>query len=139
MDMRILKGTVFGGIAFFLLGWLVYGILLMDFMAANMNNCASRPDGVMIWWAMIVSNLATALLLTLILKWSGASGLVDGLKTGAIFGFLLGLGMDLSFYSMSTMFNNFTAVIVDIVVYAALMAVTGLIIVLTWGKEKKPD
>jgi hypothetical protein len=31
MDMKLLKGTLFGGIAYFLLGLLVYGILLMDF------------------------------------------------------------------------------------------------------------
>ncbi len=41
--MKILRGTVFGGIAYFLLGWLVWGILLMDFFSANMNQCANRP------------------------------------------------------------------------------------------------
>ncbi|MBN2892920.1 MAG: hypothetical protein JXL97_13720, partial [Bacteroidales bacterium] len=68
--MKILRGTIFGGIAFFLLGWLVYGMLLMDFMAANSNNCAARLDDEMIWWAMIVSNLILALFITLVLKWS---------------------------------------------------------------------
>ncbi len=29
--MKILSGTVFGGIAFFLLGFLVRGVLLMNF------------------------------------------------------------------------------------------------------------
>lgn len=37
MNMKILKGTVFGGIAYFLLGWLIYGILLMDFAASSFN------------------------------------------------------------------------------------------------------
>jgi len=82
MDMKILKGTLFGGIAYFLLGWLVYGILMMDFSLANYNQCMNRPEADMIWWAMIVSNLVYALFLTLILKWSGAKGLIDGLKTG---------------------------------------------------------
>lgn len=47
--MKILRGTVFGGIAYFLLGWLFWGILFMDFMSANMNQCTSRPEGEMIW------------------------------------------------------------------------------------------
>jgi hypothetical protein len=90
----------------------------------------------MIWWAIIVSNFTFALLLSLILKWSGARGFLDGLKTGAIFGFLMALSMDLSFYSMSTMFNNVTAIAVDVVVNTVAMAIIGLVIVLTWGKEK---
>ncbi len=136
MNMKIIRGTFFGGIAYFLIGWLVWGILLMDFYTANFNQCSGRPEMEMIWWALIVSNLSIALLLTLFLKWSGAKGIVDGLKTGALFGFLYAFTLDLGFYSMTTMFNNFTAIVVDIVVNTLVMAVLGLIIVLTWGKEK---
>lgn len=134
--MKILRGTVFGGIAYFLMGWLVWGMLLMDFYTANFNQCLNRPEADMVWWAMIASNLAFALLLTLILNWSGAKKIVDGLKTGAIFGFLYSLSIDLSFYSMTTMFNNFTGIVVDLVVNSLVMSVIGLVIVLTWGKQK---
>lgn len=135
--MKILRGTIFGGITFFLLGWLVYGILLMDFMAANSNNCAARLDNEMIWWAMIVSNLVLALFVTLVLKWSGAKSITDGMRIGAVIGFLTGLSTDLSFYSMTTMISNLTALIVDVLVYTLVLGVVGMIIVLTWGKEKK--
>jgi len=133
--MKILRGTVFGGITYFFLGWLVWGILLMDFMAANMNQCAARTD-TMIWWAMIVSALAGTLLLTLILKWAGAKGVTDGLKYGALFGVLYALVVDLSSWSMTTMFNNFGVLMVDVLVSTVVFAVVGLVIVLTWGKEK---
>jgi len=132
--MKILRGTIFGGIVFFFLGWLAYGMILMDFMAANSNSCANRPDAEMIWWAMIVSNLVLGLLLTLVLKWSGAASVADGIKTGALFGFLLALTMDLMMYSMTTMYNM-SAMIVDILVMTVLLAITGLVIVLTWGKN----
>lgn len=135
--MKILRGTIFGGITFFLLGWLVYGILLMDFMAANSNNCAARLDDEMIWWAMIVSNLVLALFVTVVLKWSGAKSITDGMRIGAVIGFLTGLSTDLSFYSMTTMISNLTALIVDVLVYTLVLGVVGMIIVLTWGKEKK--
>lgn len=134
--MKILRGTIFGGIAFFILGWLVYGILLMDFMTANSNSCASRPDTEMIWWAMILSNLVLAFFITLVLKWTGAKGVSDGLKTGAIIGFLTGLSMDLSYYSMTTMFNNFTTLVVDVLVYTVMLGIVGIVVVLTWGKNK---
>jgi hypothetical protein len=133
--MKILRGTVFGGITYFFLGWLVWGILLMDFMSANMNQCAARTD-VMIWWAMIASALAAALLLTLILNWAKAKGVINGLFYGALFGLLYGSVVDLSSWSMTTMFNNFGVLIVDILLSTVVFAIVGLVIVLTWGKDK---
>jgi len=134
--MKILKGTVFGGIAYFFLGWIIYGILLNDFMLNNLNQCIARSEGVMIWWAMIVSSFAFALLLTLILKWSGSKGIVDGLKIGALSGLLMGLAIDLSSYSMSTMFSGLAAIIIDVIAWVVLLALTGLVIVLLWGKKE---
>lgn len=136
MNMKILKGTVFGGIVYFLLGWLVYGILLADFSLTNYNQCSMRPMTDMVWWALIVSNLVYALFLTLVLKWSGASGWMDGLKTGALFGLLFVLTIDLSFYSMTTMFNSVGAMLADMVVSTVMAAIIGTVIVLLWGKDK---
>lgn len=134
--MKILRGTIFGGIAYFLLGWLVWGILLMNFFSANMNQCAGRPPEEMVWWAIIMSNLVLALLLTLILNWARAKSIIDGLKFGALFGLLFGSGIAFSYWSMSTMYLNAGAMVVDILVSTAVMAVVSLVIVLTWGKEK---
>jgi hypothetical protein len=134
--MKILRGTIFGGITYFVLGWVIYGILLMDFASNNFNQCAARPDGVMIWWAIIAASFILALLLTLFLKWSGAKGVAGGLKIGALFGLLMGLSIDLANYSMTTMFNNFMALIVDVVIWVIIIAIMGLVIVLTWGKKE---
>jgi len=108
----------------------------MGFMSANMNQCAARTDGSMVWWAIILSNFSAALLLTLILKWFGAKGIQDGLKIGALFGFLFALIVSLSSWSMTTQYMNLGVLFVDILVSAVLFAVIGMIIVLTWGKEK---
>lgn len=132
--MKILRGTVFGGITYFILGWLIYGIILNAFMQNNLNQCAARPDDAMIWWPMIVASLVLALFLTLVLKWTGANGIMDGIKTGALFGLLFGISVDLSNYSMSTTFNNLSAVFVDVVVWVIMQALVGIVIVLTWGK-----
>ena len=132
--MKILRGTIFGGISYFLLGWLLYGIILMGFLSANMNQCAARTDE-MIWWALILSNFTAALLLTLLLKWFGAKGIVDGLKLGALFGFLYTSTVGLSSWSMTTMYSKFGALIVDVVASTVLLAIVGMVIVLTWGKE----
>lgn len=134
--MKILKGTIFGGLAYFLIGWLVYGIILMDFFMSNSNQCANRPGGEMIWWAIIVSNLCAALLLTIFLDRSNAKSVADGVKTGAIFGALFTATIDLSFWSMTTMYNSIWPIVVEIAVSAVIYALIGMVIVLTWGKEK---
>jgi hypothetical protein len=134
--MKIVRGTVFGGIAYFLLGWLVWGILLMDFMSAHMNQCASRPEGIMIWWAMIVSSLAASLLLTLILYWAKAKSIINGLLLGGLFGAIYSCIVDFSFWSMTTVFSDIGTLLVDILATIVTFAVVGLAIVLTWGKEK---
>ncbi len=134
--MKILKGTIFGAIAFFFLGWLVWGILLMDFSMNNYNTEIYLPEDEMIWWAMIVSNLALALMYTLILKWAGAKTLVDGVKIAAIIGALYALSIDLGYYSMTNVILNLSAIVVDTLAYLVISAITGLIIVATWGKDK---
>ena len=85
---------------------------------------------------MIVSNLALSLLLTLILHWSKASKPLDGLKIGAIIGILFALSVDLGYYSMTTVILNLSAIVVDTLAYALVTAITGLLIVLTWGKTE---
>lgn len=134
--MKIIRGTISGGIAFFLLGWLFFGILFMDFLSSGMNQCASKPDGEITWWALIASNLIIALFLTLFLKWSGAKNIKDGLKTGAIFGFLYAATIDLSFWSMTTMYNNIKFLIADVAINTLILTLVAIIIVLLWGKEK---
>jgi len=89
----------------------------------------------MIWWAIILSNLVMALLLTLILHWAKAKSIIDGLKYGALFGLLYGSAIAFSYWSMSTMYLNARAMVTDILVSSAVMAILGLVIVLTWGKE----
>ena len=55
---RILA-TLVGFVVFFLLGWLFYGFLLMDFYAVNSGTAtnAMRAETDMVWWALIVGNL----------------------------------------------------------------------------------
>ena len=125
---KLLMGTLAGGIAFFLLGWLVYGMLMGGYMAENMNHCAMKPEAEWAWWALILSNFVSALLITLVLSWSNTSGFMGGAKIGGTLGLLIGLGFDLSFYSMSTMFLSFTVVIVDVLVYTVMTGIVGGVI-----------
>jgi hypothetical protein len=135
MNMKILRGTVFGGIAFFLLGWLIYGIIMMGYNSTHTNQCLNRANGEMIWWAIILGNFISAFLITLVLNWSGAKRWLDGLKTGAIFGVLYYSSLALGYWSMTSMYNSFVALLADVAQTTVLWALVGLIIVLLWGKN----
>ena len=134
--MKILRGTVFGGIAFFFLGWLFWGILLMDFSANNYNQDVYLQNNEMVWWALIISNFVYALLTTLFLKWGQAKTWIDGLKIGVLFGILYAVTTDLGIYSMTNILLNVLAIIVDALAYALITGLLGIVIVLTWGKSE---
>jgi len=134
---KILLGGFAGGIAYFFLGWLIYGILLNNFTMSNYNQCAARPMEEMIWWAMILSNFAGGFLLSLIFSWSNTSNLLSGLKLGGIIGLVLAISMDFSIYSMSTTFLNLTAVFVDIIAYSFMTAICGALIAWVMGMVKE--
>jgi hypothetical protein len=127
--MKILRGTIFGGITFFLLGFLVWGILLNDFSNTNYNQSIYLPANEMIWWALIASNFFLALLLTVVLHWAGAKSIFDGLKIGAIVGALYALSADFGMYSMTNVILNLSAIVVETLVNIMVMAVCGVVIV----------
>jgi hypothetical protein len=134
---KILLGGIAGGVTFFLLGWLVYGILLMNYTTANYNQCAMRPMEEMIWMAMIISNLAFGFLLSVIFNWSNTTGILSGLKVAGITGLLICVSLDFSLYSMSSMFSGIPALLVDIVVYTIMSALTGVVVAWVMGMVKK--
>jgi hypothetical protein len=135
---KILLGGIAGGVAFFLLGWLIYGVLLMDYTTANYNQCAARPMEEMVWWAMMLSNLAFGFMLSVIFSWSNTTGMMAGAKVAGIIGLLVSFSMDLSVYSMSTMFASLTTVFVDIIAYTVMTVIVGAVVALAMGLGKKP-
>jgi len=134
---KILLGGLAGGIAFFFLGWLVYGVLLMDFMRDSYNQCSMNPEGQMVWWALILSNFAYSFLFALIFGWTKTSSWMGGAKIAGIIGLLMSAYYDFSMYSMSTMFKNLGVVFMDIIIAAVFAAVIGAIIALVMGMGKK--
>jgi len=134
---KILLGGLAGGVALFLLGWVIYGMLLMDYSTANYNQCMNRPMQGMVWWAMIVSNLALGFLLATIFSWSNTTGLMAGAKAAGIIGLLLGVSLDLGFYSMTTMYSSLTVIFVDVVAYIVYLAIAGAVIAWVMGIVKK--
>lgn len=129
--------TIVGFIVLFLLGWLLYGFLLMDFYTNNTGSASGvmRADDDMIWWALILGNFFQAYLLVYIFgNWANITTFSDGLKAGAIIGLIMGLAFNLTMYGTSNIMNM-TSTLVDPFVSTVMMAITGGVIGVMLGRK----
>jgi hypothetical protein len=127
---KILIAGIAGGVIFFLLGWLVYGIILMDFMSANSGVPAALQKKMPDMLPLAIANLAWGFLFALVLgKWSTHLTIGQGATRGALLALLVALFLDLSMYATTTMFT-IEALVADIIAMTVIGALGGAAI--TW-------
>lgn len=140
MNTRVLLATLAGGLVSFLLGWLVFGVLLMSYYNSMMT-----PEGTAtmraepIFWAYILSGLVWSLMLALVYnRWAGISTFRMGAIAGAVIGFLVSLSIDLGFYAGMNLWDDPVGFVVDplanAVVGAAIGGVIGWVLGYKQGK-----
>ncbi|MDX1941469.1 MAG: DUF2177 family protein [Saprospiraceae bacterium] len=134
---KILIAALAGGVVYFLLGFLFYGLLLMDFMKSNAGDMAALMKEPPTWWALILGNLSWGLMIAVIFgRWAGIKTFMTGLKAGAVIGILAVLAFDLSMFgTMNGM--NLTGVVVDVFVGTVMTAVTGGVVGWMLGRGEK--
>lgn len=137
---KILLAGLAGGAVYFFLGWLLYGMLLMSFFEAHQGAGAAgatRAETDMVWWAMILGNLAAGMVLAIIFgRWANISTVKTGAAAGAVIAGLVALSYDLMIYSTTTM-SDLTGVLADVVVYAIMGAAAGAVVAWVLGYQKK--
>src|SRR6266498_5000599 len=102
-SQKFIVGGIVGGIVYFLLGWLIYGMLLKDFMTNNMWAAGSmRADADTIWWALVVGQFAAGFFLAYVLGKANVRSAGSGAGIGFILGLLVCLSFDLTMYGVST-------------------------------------
>ncbi|MEQ9403879.1 MAG: DUF1761 domain-containing protein [Cyclobacteriaceae bacterium] len=129
--------TLVGTIVLFLLGWLFYGFLLMNFYAENAGSVSDmmRAEEDIIWWALILGNVFQAYLLVYVFnKWAKITSFSTGLKAGATIGLIIGLAINLSMFG-TTNSMNLTSALVDPFVSMVMMGVTGGVIGVLIGRK----
>jgi hypothetical protein len=121
-------GIVGGGVVVFVLGYIIFEMLLGSFYAANGGSATGVNRDQPIIWALAVGALAYAALIIYALKAHAASlNLVSGIKVGATVGCLLWLCADFTLYGATNM-GNLTLTIVDPLVELVRGGITGAIL-----------
>ena len=136
MNSKTIIAAVVGAIASFLLGWLVWGILLMDYYKTNTVQYEGMmlPDNEMKLWAIFISNLASSGLFAWLFNRMNITTLAGGFQTGAIINLVWALSIDMMFYSMMNWYANTTIIVVDVIVNAIFGGIIGSIIAVMLGR-----
>ncbi len=131
---RLIIGTVVGGIALYILGYVIFELAFADFFAANAGSATGVWKDPQVMWAIAVGTLSYAALITLAIGTrAGSTTIVEGLKVGAIVGFLMWFGADLIIYGIWNVWN-LTAAIVDSLLELVRGGIGGAVIAAVLGK-----
>lgn len=128
MTTGTIVGVIAGSIVMFLLGWLMFGILFMDYFQANTVQYPGLMKEPPVIWAIYLFNLAWAALIGIVLAYGGRSGWAEGAKAGAITMFVLSAGLNMEFFAFMNMHKDTAPIIVGILIVTLLGAAAGAVI-----------
>lgn len=136
---KFLLSGIVGGIVAFFLGYLIYGLLLVDFFSQNAGTASGlmRANNEMVWWALISGNLLYGLLISYIFnKWANIHTLGGGIGAGFVLGLLMVAATDLTMYA-TTNISTLTGSLVDIACGVVMASITGAAVGWMNGMGKK--
>lgn len=106
-------------------GWLIFGIIFNEYYSSNTNEAAKllmkSPTNM---WAVAVSNIAWALLITWVLQKTGSTNMMKGFRTSLWVSFLVVLVFNLSMYAFWNIYE-LPFLLVDSVVSSIFWGVIG--------------
>lgn len=139
MNTKLVLGIMVGGVVAFLLGWLVFGILLMSYYESHQVAYAGLIKDPPNLVTLFIANVVYAAVLAIIMHWSKMVGMMKGAVIGAVMVGLISFSMDLYFYSLMNYYKDFTVVIVDVIVNIIFGGVVGACIGWVMGMGQKDE
>ncbi len=137
MNNRVLVAGLIGGIVIFVLGYLIYGVLLAATMSENIVTGVERPMEEFQWAFLILGNLALGFLLAYILDKANALSFSSGASVGAVVGLLYAAAVDFTLYGVWNVFASMTGPIIDIIATTVMCAIVGGVIGWWYGRGRK--
>lgn len=137
MLLKLIKAISAGSVAYFLIGYFVFNLLLGSFSKRHTTSIAGfkKEDG---WQGMLwifLSCVAYAMLMSLILiRWQEEQRIIDGMFKGAIIGTLIACMANFYWYGTSNFFNSLLPVLADVAAAAVTVGTMGAVIV--WAGRK---
>ncbi len=138
---RFFLAAIAGSVVFFLLGYLVFGVLLNDFLNTHTmldkDTLAKfhKPMDQFNWYAMVLSHIAGGFLFATIAVWTNARTLVAGAKVGFIISLLLAINVNFLNFGMTNLFT-LRSVCVQTGALAVVLSVTTAIMAMILGTAK---
>ena len=138
MNTRVLIAAFAGAIAYFLLGWLVYGILTPDFYAAHSLTqyyvgLEKIPPNFL---GIFVAGFAYTLLMAIIFgNWANINTIKNGAIAGATISLLFTLSVDLGMWATMNLYGRWI-VVVDVLVNAVMGAIIGAVVAAVLGYKR---
>jgi hypothetical protein len=123
---NLVISSVAGSVLYFLLGWVIYGMLF-----TNIYPPSDNQNMVLIYLGCLVFCI---LLAYVFLQWANISDPKTGARAGGIIGLLYGAG--LNFFMYSSMEPNYPNIALDIVLNAVMGAIAGAFIAFVISKLK---
>ena len=132
----IISGLV-GGVVIFLIGGLLYGLLLADFFTANIGTATGVEKASPNVPLLVVGNLLFGVVLAVIFgRWAGIKTPSTGATAGAVIGFLFFLANSLTLLAVWNVYTPVSA-IADAVVAAVMFGAGGAVIGYMLGRGEK--
>lgn len=128
-------GGITGGVLYFLLGWVIYGMLLKSFMEGHpgaAGNVFREPD----FLYLAIGNLAMGFAIAYILLKGNVSSMAGGFMTAGIVGLLIGVGYDSMVYATTNVMSK-TAMATDVAASTVMTAIVGAVVAMVMGMGKK--
>lgn len=132
----ILAGLAGGTFAFFA-GWLIFGILLMDYMMSNVTTYEGLMKDPPDMLFLVISNLAWGFLYSYIFhKWANIKTFGAGFMGGLVISFFITLSFDTSMYAFYNLMN-LTGTVIDIFMGTLFGGLIGGVVGLVLGTGKQ--
>ena len=134
MNSKTFLIGIAGGIVVFLVGFLIYGILMMDYFSANMGSYPGLIKEPMDIWAIGLGNIIWGILLAYLLKTSKIESGIQGAIQGALLFFLFSLGSNFVFFGQYNLMP-LSLSFVDALCMALMGALSGAVIGWLLGRK----
>ena len=138
MNKRVLFAALAGAVTNFLLGWVIYGMMLMDYMKANSiqyPGLMKEPPNLLL---IFLSGLFWAWAYAYIFdRWAGIKDFKSGMMAGIMITIPFCLSVDLQMSALMNQYTSYMPMIADVLASTVMGSIMGGVVGLILGMGNK--